>query len=193
MFTDTTSSWRDRLLAGDIVSFVFPSSEGDAELEKARPSLVLTVDRDGEEPMVTVAYGTSSRSRSNTGLELHVRKLEDIEAAGLHKRTRFVGARTATVPLSSMRFVECADGTAVLGLLPTPLLARLAQVVEGLDRLEDKARGGRGCRSPWGRRRSARGTVRDRMPCASAPALSPVPSCVRHDNRCDTMSCDISL
>jgi hypothetical protein len=160
MFTDTTSFWRDSLLAGDIVSFVFPSSEGDAELEKARPSLILAIDRDGEEPMATVAYGTSSRTRSNTGLELHVRKSEDINATGLHKRTRFVGARTATVPLSSMRFVECAAGTAVLGRLPEPLLPRLAQVVAGLDRLEDKAgRGRRGCRSPWGRRRSARGIV----------------------------------
>lgn len=193
MFTDTTSSWRDRLLAGDIVSFVFPSSEGDAELEKARPSLVLAIDRDGEEPMATVAYGTSRRTRSNTGLELHVRKPEDIAAAGLHKRTRFVGTRTATVPLSSMRFVECAAGTSVLGRLPAPLVPRLAKVVAGLDRLEETARENRGRRSPWGRRRSATGIARDRMPCGSAPASSPVLSCVRHVNRCDTMSCDISL
>lgn len=55
--TDPMTSWRDRLLAGDIVSFVFPSSEGRAKLEKARPSLVLSIDRTAKETMVTIAYG----------------------------------------------------------------------------------------------------------------------------------------
>lgn len=173
MSTDTFSSWRDNLLAGDVVSFVFPSSEGDAELEKARPSLVLAVDRVGEEPIALIAYGTSSRTRSNTGLELHVRKSDDIKTAGLHKQTRFVGARTVTAPLSSPRFAECAKGTAVLGRLPAPLHQRVAQVVAVLDRLEEQARRGRGRRSPWGRRRSPTDIMRDRAPCGFASASSP--------------------
>ncbi len=123
--------------------------------------------------MVTIAYGTSRRTRSNTGLEFHVRKADDIKAAGLHKQTRFVGARTVTVPLSSVRFVECAAGTAVLGRLPQSLHPRLAQVVAGLDRREDRARQSRERRSPWGRRRPSTGAVRNAIGFASAP--SPVP------------------
>ncbi|WP_299821431.1 type II toxin-antitoxin system PemK/MazF family toxin [uncultured Jannaschia sp.] len=149
--TKKTSCWRKTLSAGDIVSFAFPSSERLAEMEKARPSLVLAVDRQDDETMVTVAYGTSSRTRSNTGFELHVRTPEDVAAAGLHKPTRFIGARTVTVPLPSSRFVECAGGTVVLGRVPPQLRLRLEQVAR-LASQSGSASRRRGCRTPHGRR-----------------------------------------
>ena len=126
--TTQTVDWRETLAAGQIVSFVFPSAEGAHNLEKNRPALILSVDRSGPEALATVAYGTSRRTDANTGLELHVRSTVDMAMAGLHRRTRFVGARTTIVPLTSARFVTCRAGTAVLGSLPERLHDRLAQV-----------------------------------------------------------------
>jgi hypothetical protein len=126
--TPQIPAWQQTLCAGHIVSFAFPSAENDDAMEKNRPALILSIDRSGPEPLATVAYGTSRRTQSNTGLELHVRTREDIMAAGLRKRTRFIGARTTTVPLTSARFVTCRAGTAVLGTLPDHLQARLEHV-----------------------------------------------------------------
>ncbi len=126
--TTQTADWRETLAAGQIVSFIFPSAEGAGIPEKNRPALILSVDRSGPEPLATVAYGTSRRTDANTGLELHVRSAVDIVTAGLHRKTRFIGARVTTVPLTSTRFVACRAGTAVLGSLPERLHARLAQV-----------------------------------------------------------------
>ena len=126
--TTQTAAWRQTLSAGHVVSFTFPCAEGDDSLEKNRPALILAVDRSGPKPMATVAYGTSRRTDANTGLELHVRRLADLAAAGLHRRTRFVGARTAIVPLTSPRFVTCRAGTAIFGALPAHLHPRLADV-----------------------------------------------------------------
>lgn len=127
-FTRPAAARRHNVAAGDVVAFVFPSGEGDIELEKARPSLVLHVAQNGDDPLVTVAYGTSRRTAANAGHELHVRKPADLESAGLHRRTRFIGARTVQVPLSSWRFITGRTGTAILGHLPDNLHQRLAQV-----------------------------------------------------------------
>ena len=126
--TIQTADWRETLAAGQIVSFIFPSAEGAHKLEKNRPALILSVDRSGPEALATVAYGTSRRTDANTGLELHVRTAVDIAVSGLHRKTRFIGARTTIVPLTSDRFVACRAGTAVLGSLPERLHDRLAQV-----------------------------------------------------------------
>ncbi len=127
MQTETVpADWRESLEAGDIVAFSFPSAESDPRLEKARPCLILEVDRDRAEALV--AYGTAAWTRANKGLELHVTKPEDIKVAALRRPTRFVGARTTRVPLTSSRFVECAEGTAILGRLPSSFHARLERI-----------------------------------------------------------------
>ncbi len=156
--TTQTAAWRQALSAGHIVSFTFPCAEGDDKLEKNRPALILSVDRFGPEPLVTVAYGTSRRTDANTGLELHVRTPADIAAAGLHRRTRFIGARTTTVPLTSVRFVTCRAGTAVLGALPDHLQARLAHVASRCHTWH-RNDGNSSHRTHLGRRRSGRATV----------------------------------
>lgn len=127
-FPTQTTAWRDTLAAGHIVSFSFPSAEGEPELEKNRPALILSVDRSGDAPVATVAHGTSRRTDANKGFELHVRRRSDLGVAGLRRRTRFVGARTTTVALTSARFVTGRADTAVLGCLPDHLHARLEQV-----------------------------------------------------------------
>lgn len=124
------AAWRQTVTAGTIVSFKFPSGEGALGVLKARPALVLHVANGVNDRIATIAYGTSRRTRANVGHELHVRKPADLEQAGLHKRTRFVGRRVVQVPLSDERFVVCATGTAVLGHLPDSMHLRLTQVVE---------------------------------------------------------------
>lgn len=156
--TTQTAAWRQTLSAGHIVSFAFPSAENDDALEKTRPALILSVDRSGPEPLATVAYGTSRRTDANTGLELHVRTPADIAAAGLHRRTQFIGARTTTVPLTSARFVTSRAGTAVLGALPDHLQARLAHVASRYHTWH-RNDGNSSHRTHLGRRRSGRAAV----------------------------------
>jgi hypothetical protein len=90
--------------------------------------------------MATVAYGTSRRTDANKGLELHVRKPADLAVAGLHRKTRFVGARTTTVALSCVRFVPCHSGTPVLGYLAEHLHCRLKQVAPHSGALKSETR-----------------------------------------------------
>lgn len=169
--TDQPASWRDDLAPGAIVSFTFPSQEGDPALEKARPALVLAVEPgDGGAPMVTLAYGTGSRSGANRGLELRLRSRMEVTAAGLHKPTRFVGARTTRVHRTSPRFVECGHGTAILGHLPDRLLPRLERV---------RAAVAREARAPRRRgylRRPQRRNLRPAAGTADAAAATPLAS-----------------
>ena len=125
------TDWRDTLAAGDIVAFTYPSAENDPALEKRRPCLVLHVDRTAAEAVV--AYGTAARTRANVGRELHVVTPDHLREASLRRPTRFVGARTVRVALTSARFVEGAAGTAVIGHLPASLRARLDRVRHGED------------------------------------------------------------
>ncbi len=114
-----TTAWRDHVSHGDIVSFRFPlAEEGSKGRPKARPCLILEIDvRDGIS-YALLAYGTSSRRRSNIGYEVHVRRRADRLMSGLDAATRFVGARRLLVPLTHTGFVVCsATGSAVLGRL----------------------------------------------------------------------------
>src|SRR6056297_1555879 len=114
-----TAAWQDHLSYGDIVSFRFPlAEEGHTGRPKARPCLVLEIETHGGERYALLAYGTTSRRRSNIGYEVHVRRKVDYLSAGLNEPTRFVGARRLLVPFDHSGFVICrATGAPVLGRL----------------------------------------------------------------------------
>lgn len=114
MIVQATPTWRDMLAPGDIVAFRFPCSD-DPSAEKPRPCLIADVDHAAGEAVVI--YGTSRWTSANRGQELHVTDSEARAEASLDRPTRFVGARRVRVPLTSLRFVECRHGTAVLGRL----------------------------------------------------------------------------
>ena len=124
------AAWTTRLAPGDVVSFRFPVDDpGRGAREKKRPCLVLDLPVIAGRRHAWIAYGTSVRSRANRGHELRVRRPEGMARAGLHRATRFVGARSVIVPLDDPRFVVCAaTGAPVLGRLDAALRARLAQV-----------------------------------------------------------------
>ena len=114
-----TPAWRNHVSYGDIVSFRFPLAEdGDGTPPKPRPCLILDIEERGGVRYALLAYGTTSRRRSNTGYEVHVRRRADYLAAGLDEPTRFVGARRLLVPLTSEGFViSRSTGAPVLGRL----------------------------------------------------------------------------
>jgi hypothetical protein len=136
-----TDAWQDVLAHGDIVLFRFPLSEGsdDAPI-KARPCLVLDIETIGETRYARIAYGTTSRRRSNVGEEIHIRKRDAYTAAGLDRPTRFIGARRVLVPLTHSGFVvRTATGTPVLGWLTGPEIDRLNAVRGRIHALHDIA------------------------------------------------------
>ncbi|SFR17555.1 hypothetical protein [Poseidonocella sedimentorum] len=114
-----TPAWQDHISPGDIVSFRFPlAEEGHTGRPKARPCLILDIEEHGGKHYALLAYGTTSRRRSNVGYEVHVRRRTDFLSAGLNEPTRFVGARRLLVPLNHSGFSVCrATGSAVLGRL----------------------------------------------------------------------------
>lgn len=114
-----TPAWQEHLSHGDIVSFRFPlAEEGHTGRPKARPCLVLDIEMHGGQRYALLAYGTTSRRRSNVGYEVHARRREDYRSAGLNEPTRFVGARRLLVPLTHSGFSICrSTGSAVLGRL----------------------------------------------------------------------------
>lgn len=122
----THKNWRADLRPGAIVCFAFPSKEGEAALEKSRPCLIIDVNAATGE--ATVAYGTGAWTSANVGLEIRVTRQDDLAAASLHKKTRFVCARRVRVPMTSLRFVEGGSGTAVLGHLPERLMPQLDDI-----------------------------------------------------------------
>ncbi|QFU07171.1 hypothetical protein PARPLA_00885 [Rhodobacteraceae bacterium THAF1] len=114
-----TAAWRDEVGYGDIVSYRFPLAEnGHTGRPKARPCLILETEvRDGLR-YALLAYGTTSRRKSNVGDEVHVRRRVQYLAAGLDKPTRFVCARRLLVPLTNSGFVvSCMTDSAVTGRL----------------------------------------------------------------------------
>lgn len=110
-------AWHLTLMYGDIVSYRFPTDESAPH--KARPCLVLDILRHRGKRYALLAYGTTSRSTFNAGLEVRLLHPDSATSAGLDRPTRFVGMRRITVPLGCNRFVPHP----VLG---TPVLGRLA-------------------------------------------------------------------
>lgn len=136
-----TDVWRDHVSHGDVVSFHFPlAEEGATERPKARPCLILDIEEKGGERFALIAYGTTSRGRSNIGYEVHVRRRAEVMAAGLHEPTRFVGARRLLVPLTHTGFVmRGATGTAVLGRLDGHPFEAMNAVRARIDAMRDMA------------------------------------------------------
>lgn len=123
-------AWQNQISPGDIVSFRFPlAEEGHTGRPKARPCLILDVEEHGGKRYALLAYGTTSRRRSNIGYEVHVRRRADYLSAGLNEPTRFVGARRLLVPLNHSGFSVCrATGSAVLGRLDGPAFTAMHSV-----------------------------------------------------------------
>ncbi len=66
--------------------------------------MTLNIKTTGGIRYAVIAYGTTSRRRSNVGEEIHVRKREAFTAAGLNEPTRFIGGRRILVPLTHSGF-----------------------------------------------------------------------------------------
>lgn len=134
-------TWRDELAHGDIVLFRFPLSEGSETAPlKARPCVVLDIETIGETRYALVAYGTTSRRRSNVGEEIHIRKREAYTAAGLDRPTRFIGARRVFMPLTHSGFVSrTGTDSPVIGRLTGSEFERLNAVRGRIHALRDVA------------------------------------------------------
>lgn len=165
-----TPAWRDYLSYGDIVSFRFPlAEEGSTGQPKARPCLILDIEVQGDQRYALIAYGTTSRRRSNVGYEIHVRYRADYLAAGLDEPTRFVGARRLLVPLNHSGFAICrATGSAVIGRLESAAFKAM-NAVRGRIHAEADIADDRRSRRRSGRRRGRASTVDERRPRMSAP------------------------
>ena len=119
--------WQQTVAVGDILAFRFPVSEG-GEPPKLRPCVVLDVDQILGERFVLLAYGTSATTNANTGYEVRISRQAALQACGLERTTRFVGARRRRVSLSHAGF-EATGGNF------TPWIGRLSGAE--LDRLND--------------------------------------------------------
>ena len=108
------------LQVGDIVTALFPHKEGPAK--HARPCLILEVT----DEELLIAYGTTSKSDANRGLDLSVR--EDPEAHGLHRPTRFVCARRLRLPRTDARLVADRHGRLFVGKLGQQYRPRLDDI-----------------------------------------------------------------
>ena len=113
---------------GDVVLFRFPTAEEEAEigLPKRRPCLVLDTFERGGARFVELAYGTSAMTKANRGYEILVKQPASRAAAGLHRPTRFVGARRIVVRIDTRGLSALAPTR--IGRLDAPLLERMHAV-----------------------------------------------------------------
>lgn len=127
LITSERNSWIADLSWGDIVSFRFPVDDG-SEAPKKRPCLVLDTLTSGGKRYAVLAYGTSVRSSSNSGYEVRLGAQDAIEA-GLHRATRFIGARRLTVSLDHDGFVAPdTSGNPIIGRLSGSAFDRMNAV-----------------------------------------------------------------
>ena len=114
-------AWGDTIQRGDVVLFRFPHAEGDAnDAPKSRTCLVLDIETRNGRRVVELAYGTSVDSRINVGHEIDVDQPAEMAAAGVHKPTRFVGARRIVVGFDH-------EGWDINPTHPSPVIGRLAR------------------------------------------------------------------
>tara|TARA_R110002124_G_scaffold42292_7_gene130338 strand:- start:454 stop:1014 length:561 start_codon:yes stop_codon:yes gene_type:complete len=124
------ADWKATLTAGDIVAYRFPVAEEDGTAApKMRPCLVLDIETIGGALYALLAYGTSAVTAANKGYEVRVRSGNAVRAAGLHRPTRFVGARRLMVPLDGSGFAVCAaTNSPILGRLDETARKRMNSV-----------------------------------------------------------------
>lgn len=152
-------AWHDTLSYGDVVIFRFPVAEEDGgDAPKARPCLVLDVERFGDRQYTLLAYGTTQANRANRGYEIRVYAPEEYAAAGLRNPTRFVGARRILVPLDHADFALGPTGTPVIGRLSGAAFERMNAVRGRIHAEADIAseRRAERRREAWERRQSHR-------------------------------------
>jgi len=138
MFDNTTPIRR-----GAVVSCRFPLAEDHTKPgPSARPALVIRTFFDAADGIwkAIVAYGTSRSTRANAGYEIQVRKTEHLEAAGLHRPTRFTLSRMRILPIDREFFAYAASGSPILGYLPEPLMEVLARHCDRLVAITDQLR-----------------------------------------------------
>jgi len=130
MFDETTPIKR-----GAVVSCCFPHAENEnSPGPSARPALVVRTFFDQNDQLwkAIVAYGTSRSTRANAGFEIRLRKPEHLEAAGLHRPTRFTMSRMRILPINRDFFAFAQTGSPVLGYLPDDLMKVLDRNCEKL-------------------------------------------------------------
>ncbi|SEA17019.1 type II toxin-antitoxin system PemK/MazF family toxin [Rubrimonas cliftonensis] len=124
--SEKTGKWTAALTPGAVILFDFPSDTADGETKK-RPCLVIETGRAGDDRFVEIAYGTSSKSAANAGLEIHVRTAAGMRSAGLERATRFVLRRRVIVTTDSPRIAHSSTHRSpVIGRLDAAAMARLA-------------------------------------------------------------------
>lgn len=115
-----TEQTQNPFKAGNIISFRFPTKEGGDG--KARPCLVV----DASKSEILVAYGSTSETRSNRGLELRItRQPAD---CGLHRQTRFICARRIRVAFDDPRVIMAGQGRHLIGQLDAEAMERLSRL-----------------------------------------------------------------
>jgi hypothetical protein len=117
---------------GAVVSCYFPLTENPNEPGPvARPALVVQVFFDRIERIwkAVLAYGTSRRTRANTGYEVRMNREDSLIKAGLHRPTRFTLSRMRILPLDKA-FFDFNGDTPVLGYLDDGLIGRLDKTLE---------------------------------------------------------------
>lgn len=127
---------------GAIVSCFFPLSEDPNQPgPTARPALVVGVffDRIERRWNAIVAYGTSRKTRANSGFEIRINHPESLALAGLNRPTRFTLSRMRVLPLTPGYF-NPGSGSPVLGVLDDVLLARLDKTCSILASIADPLR-----------------------------------------------------
>jgi hypothetical protein len=170
--------WHEELQRGDLVLFRFPvaytDETGEPVTPKVRPCLVLEIHERFGRRTATLAYGTSAKTRANSGYNVVVASEDGIDCAGLDRRTRFVGLRRITVGLDHTGF-EFADGTAspIIGRLDAALAERMNAVRARIHAEADIARERRRERREEQRRwqQQGRGFLE---PNRALPAASPL-------------------
>ncbi|TCS60265.1 PemK-like, MazF-like toxin of type II toxin-antitoxin system [Primorskyibacter sedentarius] len=170
--------WKDLVERGDVVLFAFPVNEdadGPTEEPKRRPCLVLDVFELNGTKFVELAYGTSARTKANTGYEVRVGHTASCDAAGLDRPSRFVCARRVIVSVNHPGFEGGDERGTRIGRLDPPLLDRMnavrARLQAEADIRAEERRERREEEARW--QREERGLLeRNRASCATIPLKS---------------------
>lgn len=115
---------------GDIITCRFPRREGPAEAP--RPCLVLEANDDE----LLLAYGTTSSTDANVGLEVSVTHNPGVH--GLHRPTRFVCARRLRLSRTDERLVADRHGRVVVGSLLDAFRDRLDDILAEIEAEEPR-------------------------------------------------------
>lgn len=101
---------------------------GQFAAHKRRPCLVLDVFELNGTKFVELAYGTSARTKANTGYEVRVGHTASCHAAGLDRPSRFVCSRRVIVSINHPGFEGGEECGTLIGRLDAPLVDRMNDV-----------------------------------------------------------------